>query len=1493
MLYGNGAGSIQATSAGNTNQCLVGNTGLAPSWGSCGAGGGITGSGTINTVALFSSSGTIANSILSQDVNATTVTTTGNVNITGTATAANFSGNGSSLTSLNGTNIASGTVDDARLSNNVALLNNTQTLTGAKTFSALLTATNGLSVTGTMVGTSTIQGTSLISTVTTGTAPLQVASTTQVANLNADLLDGYTASDFAQASSLGNYVLKAGDTMSGNLNMGTNKLIGGTTVTDILKLQGTTGNGTLTSPAIQLLTGNNGGTTALTVLNNGNVGVGTASPSAKFNVLGSAISGGTITGTSSGILRVGIGGAYNESDTIAIDFGSGGSNDTLPLARIATKLSYLGSSLLFGTSNLYASGVTNTALAINPAGNVGIGTISPIQRLHIVGDTDHNAVGPVLIQSNGTTNIGTAITLDASSIAGGKKYSFISTGASAAGGAGDFAVFNSSNTSYVFRFNGDGVMRVGKSNLAIDTNAQLTVMPYTAGTIGQIIKGAASQTADLFQIQNSGGTVLGSVSATGGVLLGNSSNQVNAFRVQRASLDNVLLVDTSGNKVKIGNDGAGSGSDTTIFVVDSATTANAPNGVNGGMYYDTTIGRLRCYQSGAWSNCDGGGSGNYVQNGTTLQTANFNIQSAAAGSIGAIIKGAISQTANLLEIQNSSDNKLFVVDSAGKVGIGTASPSQALSVLGNILIDGIPSLDKALILAENGVNEWAIQAPKNQDGRFLNLYNYPSDTNVLTFEETGRVGINKQSNVMNYHPTYTGTAGVGLNDMNVGGTYTGDSQTLYEININGVGTPNTWRWRKSTNFGTTWSSYSSTANVSNTLIAVDNGITVKWDNLTGHTTANTWQFTAFPSAPQGTLTVAPNYFKEIQKTLDYTAVTPIFEDLSGELNTSTDKSSTPLAAGTTSAFYVAGDTKFRSLYVNMRTTAGSAGIGVTGIFEYWNGSTWATLTVTDRTANFAQSGVIIFDKPADWVKNIPTGMDATYNYYWIRVRSSTNVTTAPVVSSFSRNGDKRFTVYSANLDSTPSFAVMSNGNTMIGNNYDSVKSKLTVGNTNGTTSKLVTISDVANPTSLAGANGMLVALQSGGGIYMKSETGSVEGKYEAFNGSLQIGSMSGHPLGLYSSNQVRMTIDTVGNVGVGVVSPLARLHIEPVAATIGQLIKGAASQTANLLEIQDSSAKKMVQVSATGRLGIANTSPSYLLHVGSSTVTTGTSVAQFENAGGTCTVTPSTAGGITCTSDIRLKKDITTINPTNVLDKLMGIDTISYHMNAESSTDQLHVGFNAQQLESILPDLVVTDANGFKGVSYAGLTPYLVAGMQAQQSQIDKLAKDIKDNQNLQTTATIQILANQDLSIANLNVSGTTNLTNLTVANVIITNSLTVQNLVTTNLTINGHIVTAGKTPTITPQVAAGQGATATIDGNDTAGKIVISTGANPVSGELAKIDFTKTFNKLPKIVATPQDGSTAIIQPYATPEPASFTIGAAAKLDQNQIYVFSYFVIE
>ena len=59
----------------------------------------------------------------------------------------------------------------------------------------------GDTMTGALTNSSTISGSKLISTVSTGTAPIQVASTTLCTNLNADMVDGYHSEHFSQNKS--------------------------------------------------------------------------------------------------------------------------------------------------------------------------------------------------------------------------------------------------------------------------------------------------------------------------------------------------------------------------------------------------------------------------------------------------------------------------------------------------------------------------------------------------------------------------------------------------------------------------------------------------------------------------------------------------------------------------------------------------------------------------------------------------------------------------------------------------------------------------------------------------------------------------------------------------------------------------------------------------------------------------------------------------------------------------------------------------------------------------------------------------------------------------------------------------------------------------------------------------------------------------------------------------------------------------------------------
>ncbi|MES2224701.1 MAG: tail fiber domain-containing protein, partial [Patescibacteria group bacterium] len=134
-----------------------------------------------------------------------------------------------------------------------------------------------------------------------------------------------------------------------------------------------------------------------------------------------------------------------------------------------------------------------------------------------------------------------------------------------------------------------------------------------------------------------------------------------------------------------------------------------------------------------------------------------------------------------------------------------------------------------------------------------------------------------------------------------------------------------------------------------------------------------------------------------------------------------------------------------------------------------------------------------------------------------------------------------------------------------------------------------------------------------------------------------------------------------------------------------------------------------------------------LSQFGSASVTTGTTVATFQNAGGTCSIVPSTSGGVTCSSDMYLKKNITALadgsswsfnnNVTTengtVLEKIMALKPVDYNWNVEKDADVKHAGFIAQEVQQIFPDLVSEDPKThLLSLNYTGMMPYAIQAIQ-------------------------------------------------------------------------------------------------------------------------------------------------------------------------------------
>jgi len=121
-----------------------------------------------------------------------------------------------------------------------------------------------------------------------------------------------------------------------------------------------------------------------------------------------------------------------------------------------------------------------------------------------------------------------------------------------------------------------------------------------------------------------------------------------------------------------------------------------------------------------------------------------------------------------------------------------------------------------------------------------------------------------------------------------------------------------------------------------------------------------------------------------------------------------------------------------------------------------------------------------------------------------------------------------------------------------------------------------------------------------------------------------------------------MTFERSGNVGVGTTSPLAKLHIDTGATTEeGLIIKGVASQSANLTEWQDSAGTVVSAVNETGRIIADLGTDSTNFFVGDSAGNTTNSGAR-NNAIGYLALNSLTSGNDNVTLGVQAGQNITT-----------------------------------------------------------------------------------------------------------------------------------------------------------------------------------------------------------------------------------------------------------
>jgi hypothetical protein len=269
----------------------------------------------------------------------------------------------------------------------------------------------------------------------------------------------------------------------------------------------------------------------------------------------------------------------------------------------------------------------------------------------------------------------------------------------------------------------------------------------------------------------------------------------------------------------------------------------------------------------------------------------------------------------------------------------------------------------------------------------------------------------------------------------------------------------------------------------------------------------------------------------------------------------------------------------------------------------------------------------------------------------------------------------------------------------------------------------------------------------GNGLHVATENGNIDFK----TGVIFNGSFSG-------TGSARMTILNNGNIGIGTTTPDTKLHVDQQTngLSVPLVVRNSAANTngdivgiglvneqveygnfykaamvhertsgfgvGKLHFLVDDAAdansatltESRMTILPNGNVGIGSTAPGAKLYVNGDATISG----KFNS------------NGIQESSDKRFKKNINNLN--GALENVMKIQGVTYDWRTEEFPERnfasrTEIGVIAQDLEEIYPELVSTDAAGYKSVQYSHIVPVLIEAIKEQQNMISGLTSTVEN----------------------------------------------------------------------------------------------------------------------------------------------------------------------
>ncbi len=347
------------------------------------------------------------------------------------------------------------------------------------------------------------------------------------------------------------------------------------------------------------------------------------------------------------------------------------------------------------SQNLFVADTANQRIAVGPAavpgnGVLTVGTNTAVATGGVFFGTDTSlyrsgvgelraggalAVTGLLSGQGGAAIGGAAVNLNASSNFATNINTGTSTGAVAIGN-------NTGNTAVI--------IDSGTASINIGAGGQARTVNVATGAAAQTLTLGSTNTTSSTTIQ--GGTGGVKITADGGTDTGTVvktlANSANAFQIQNAAAtpDVLFRADSVNNRLYVGNATGTVGADATLLVIDSAAGTALPTGVNGVRIYDSTAGKFKVFEGGAYKvlcnttdlGCGAAGASQSLQDAYNNSATPATIATTSTTK-GIIFKsGATLDSDAVFQIQNSAADVLFRADTVNnRLYVGNATATAA------------------------------------------------------------------------------------------------------------------------------------------------------------------------------------------------------------------------------------------------------------------------------------------------------------------------------------------------------------------------------------------------------------------------------------------------------------------------------------------------------------------------------------------------------------------------------------------------------------------------------------------------------------------------------------------------------------------------------------------------------------------------------------------------------------------------------------------------